>query len=262
MKPTLVKNDVDQRSNLSSKGWQIFSERYKTRVMSLSSNQVIVTRHTLFECFAHIFSQKLVIEFRGATGEKFKVPARVVENHGRMTIVDPQASCSGKKILSVRTIGRQGLTNAESQRKSIILTALQTKPTFLDSLLAQQIWLSSPPYRRTSTAVSQLSFPYRPLNKSQRKAVESILSSDEMTIIHGPPGTGKTTVIAAAVNSIANSTDCGCALWLVAQSNVAVKNMAQKLGETGFRDFKLLISHEFYVDWCGTLFLFFNNIFI
>ncbi|KAI0694619.1 AAA domain-containing protein [Cytidiella melzeri] len=38
-------------------------------------------------------------------------------------------------------------------------------------------------------------------------------------------------------------------VWLVAQSNVAVKNMAEKLVEVGFHAFKLLVSHDFHFDW-------------
>ncbi|EJD33894.1 hypothetical protein AURDEDRAFT_76602 [Auricularia subglabra TFB-10046 SS5] len=53
-------------------------------------------------------------------------------------------------------------------------------------------------------------------------------------------------------------------VWIVSQSNVAVKvglssspvksngsakNIASKLGKYGFREFKLLVSHEFHFDW-------------
>ncbi|KAG2367901.1 AAA domain-containing protein [Suillus spraguei] len=38
-------------------------------------------------------------------------------------------------------------------------------------------------------------------------------------------------------------------VWLVAQSNVAVKNIAEKLDKVGFREFKLLVSKDFHYDW-------------
>ena len=71
------------------------------------------------------------------------------------------------------------------------------------------------------------------------------LSYDEY---QGPPGTGKTTVIAAAVNSkiAENSTNT---VWIVAHSNVAVKNVAEKLVDSGFLGFKLLVSKDFHYDW-------------
>ncbi|KIM67502.1 hypothetical protein SCLCIDRAFT_107863 [Scleroderma citrinum Foug A] len=67
-------------------------------------------------------------------------------------------------------------------------------------------------------------------------------------MIHGPPGTGKTTVIAAAVTSFHHA-DPQRSIWIAAQSNVAVKNIAEKLCDVGFHDFKLLVSRDFYFDW-------------
>jgi hypothetical protein len=38
-------------------------------------------------------------------------------------------------------------------------------------------------------------------------------------------------------------------IWIIAQSNVAVKNVAEKLADSGFLDFKLLVSKDFHFDW-------------
>lgn len=38
-------------------------------------------------------------------------------------------------------------------------------------------------------------------------------------------------------------------IWIVAQSNVAVKNIAEKLVDCDFLDFKLLVSQEFITEW-------------
>ncbi|EPQ54331.1 hypothetical protein GLOTRDRAFT_106780 [Gloeophyllum trabeum ATCC 11539] len=38
-------------------------------------------------------------------------------------------------------------------------------------------------------------------------------------------------------------------IWLVAHSNVAVKNIAEKLAGCDFLDFRLIVSHEFHFDW-------------
>jgi len=97
----------------------------------------------------------------------------------------------------------------------------------------------------------------RELNESQLKAVERILSLKDkhrITLIHGPPGTGKTTVIAAAVTSIMRpDKKVQHTAWLVAQSNVAVKNIAEKLASVNFLDFKIIVkiivAKEFHFDW-------------
>ncbi len=38
-------------------------------------------------------------------------------------------------------------------------------------------------------------------------------------------------------------------LWLVAQSNIAVKNIAEKLATVGFDNWRLLVSDDFHFDW-------------
>jgi hypothetical protein len=58
-------------------------------------------------------------------------------------------------------------------------------------------------------------------------------------------GTGKTTTIAAAVQiweSLRHS------VWVVAQSNVATKNLAESLSKRGIK-FKIIVSKEFYHEW-------------
>ncbi|KZT73690.1 hypothetical protein DAEQUDRAFT_637085, partial [Daedalea quercina L-15889] len=66
----------------------------------------------------------------------------------------------------------------------------------------------------------------------------------------GPPGTGKTTVIAASVLELMSiPKEEGRGIWLVAQSNVAVKNIAEKLADVDFLDFKILVSYDFHFDW-------------
>jgi hypothetical protein len=41
----------------------------------------------------------------------------------------------------------------------------------------------------------------------------------------------------------------GPVVWIVAQSNIAVKNVAEKLVKVGIHQFKLLVSREFHFEW-------------
>ena len=61
----------------------------------------------------------------------------------------------------------------------------------------------------------------------------------------GPPGTGKTRTISVALEEWAR---CGEPAWVIAQSNVGVKNIARTLIKHDV-DFKLIVSKEFYVEW-------------
>lgn len=39
-------------------------------------------------------------------------------------------------------------------------------------------------------------------------------------------------------------------IWIIAHSNVAVKNVAEKLVKIGLLQFKLMVSEEFHFEWC------------
>jgi ATP-dependent RNA/DNA helicase IGHMBP2 len=69
------------------------------------------------------------------------------------------------------------------------------------------------------------------LNFSQRSAVERILAAEDLAIVHGPPGTGKTTTLVAAIRSLL-SRDEGQVL-VVAPSNTAVDLLSEKLADAG-----------------------------
>lgn len=79
-----------------------------------------------------------------------------------------------------------------------------------------------------------------------------------MFIMHslGPPGTGKTTTIAAALHSWEREWSSA---WVIAQSNVGVQNIADTLLKYAI-DFKLLVSKEFYVEWCDRLLAIFQSL--
>ena len=69
------------------------------------------------------------------------------------------------------------------------------------------------------------------LNASQRSAVEKILAAEDLAIVHGPPGTGKTTTLVAAIRSLLRR-DEGQVL-VVAPSNTAVDLLSEKLADAG-----------------------------
>jgi superfamily I DNA and/or RNA helicase len=71
------------------------------------------------------------------------------------------------------------------------------------------------------------------LNDSQQRAVGMILAANELAIVHGPPGTGKTTTIVQAVNALLQQDHRQ--LLVVAPSNTAVDLLSEKLHAEGIR---------------------------
>lgn len=71
------------------------------------------------------------------------------------------------------------------------------------------------------------------LNKSQRAAVEKILSAGELAIVHGPPGTGKTTTLVQAIKALVSR--AGGPVLAVAPSNTAVDLLSEKLSDEGLQ---------------------------
>ncbi len=68
------------------------------------------------------------------------------------------------------------------------------------------------------------------LNKSQNDAVNKILSAHNLSIVHGPPGTGKTTTLVQAIEYTLKEEK---QILVCAPSNTAVDLLVEKLSEKG-----------------------------
>jgi superfamily I DNA and/or RNA helicase len=82
---------------------------------------------------------------------------------------------------------------------------------------------------RFDSTTFQLQFSQ--LNASQQEAVEKIVAANELAIVHGPPGTGKTTTLVQAIKAIVEKE--GRQLLVVAPSNAAVDLLSEKLSDEG-----------------------------
>jgi ATP-dependent RNA/DNA helicase IGHMBP2 len=89
----------------------------------------------------------------------------------------------------------------------------------------------------------ELPFSNRQLNESQQQAVKAILQNEGIVIVHGPPGTGKTTTLIEAIVQLVKA---GEKVLVSAPSNTAVDNIAKgflrkqlnilRVGNTGKAD--------------------------
>jgi ATP-dependent RNA/DNA helicase IGHMBP2 len=69
------------------------------------------------------------------------------------------------------------------------------------------------------------------LNSTQNAAVNKILQANELAIVHGPPGTGKTTTLVQAIKALIQQGEKQ--VLVVAPSNTAVDLLSDKLSDEG-----------------------------
>lgn len=77
-----------------------------------------------------------------------------------------------------------------------------------------------------STKVEVKTWMNKALNASQKGAVEHILGEQLITIVHGPPGTGKTTTLIEAIHQLVNQDK---KIVVATPSNAAVDHLAEGL---------------------------------
>ncbi|KAH9481598.1 ATP-dependent helicase upf1 [Psilocybe cubensis] len=238
-KPSRVKHEIKHEQNLETGEILITSQRYKTKVSRTAANQNVEVT------FEH-------------GGKRTTSKTRTAEVHGRVAVLCAAEETKGS-LVRVETVGRGGPSPAEIMKSDLLLRALHDPDFLISHPFVEALWFP----RRKAKNVAKLKVKSEPLppvdisydgplNDSQRAATEAILSRDQskrVVLVHGPPGTGKTTVIAAAVTSVMASRDRNATVWLVAQSNVAVKNIAEKLASVDFFDFTILVSTGFHFDW-------------
>lgn len=76
----------------------------------------------------------------------------------------------------------------------------------------------------------KISHPY--LNASQLQAVQHVLNAEDLAIIHGPPGTGKTTTLVAAIAELSKTEK---PILVTAPSNAATDHITHELGKEGLK---------------------------
>ena len=90
----------------------------------------------------------------------------------------------------------------------------------------RDLFYSHQPVERFSFQPMQ--FPW--LNKTQEKAVNEVLWTKDVMVVHGPPGTGKTTTLVEAINETLRRES---QVLVCAQSNMAVDWISEQLVDRG-----------------------------
>ncbi len=85
-----------------------------------------------------------------------------------------------------------------------------------------------PQYSRREEVADNTLWNIGKLNASQNKAVQQIAQTPDVAIIHGPPGTGKTTTIVAAVKKLTQTENT---VLVAAPSNTAADLLTERLAK-------------------------------
>ena len=155
---------------------------------------------------------------------KFVAQVCFVEEN-RMVIALPSAQA----LMQLTNAGRLGVQlYLDEYTYRLMFQALDTVISAKDNRLAQlrDICHTSAPASEFSFA--PIRFPW--LNASQEKAADLVLRAKDVAVVHGPPGTGKTTTL---VEAIYEALHREVQVLVCAQSNMAVDWISEKLSERG-----------------------------
>ena len=155
---------------------------------------------------------------------KFVGQVSYVEDN-RMVIVLPSADAL-QQVQSAQRLGVQLYLDEYTYRQ--MFAALDQVINAQKGRLAELrdiIHTSAPAHKFTFAPVR---FPW--LNSSQEQAVNEVLWAKDVAVVHGPPGTGKTTTLVEAIyETLRRETQ----VLVCAQSNMAVDWISEKLADRG-----------------------------
>lgn len=118
----------------------------------------------------------------------------------------------------------------DQRTNEIQLKALQTLNNSKKMMRLFEHFHQLQPSNTVETQQPTISFKNTQLNASQQNAIVQALHTDEVEIIHGPPGTGKTTTL---VELIYQAHQQGKKVLVTAPSNTAVDNIGVRLAALG-----------------------------
>ncbi|KAK7462128.1 hypothetical protein VKT23_007731 [Stygiomarasmius scandens] len=234
--PRETTSEYENFSRTKFGGYEISNSRYKSRVRpskQLWQSMVVLT-------------DQQGREYQGRAHQAQGKTTRVKFGSGQR----PTGT-----IQNIRVVGQDDPTNSERARNTVLLKVLQGDVNLVNYDFIRYLWFPTAEdtralghgdyYQEDHYYEATVGFYASDLNASQKEVVKGMVSSRPMVIVHGPPGTGKTTTIAAAARYWSDHRQ---PVWIVGHSNVSVKNIAEKLWNKGVH-FKILVSKEFYVEW-------------
>lgn len=187
-------------------------------------------RHTADEPEDHLFEYGTPVRFfrTGLDGKTHFFDCRCTVSFvdgDRMAVAVP-GEAAVSRLRDVRELGIQRFFDETTY--TLMFSAIDAVMSARDNRLAElrDILLGQAEARRHS--MNGLRFPW--LNDSQQNAVNGILGAKDVMVVHGPPGTGKTTTLVEAIYETLFREN---QVMVCAQSNLAVDWICEKLQDRG-----------------------------
>ena len=129
-------------------------------------------------------------------------------------------------VLQLNKVSLLKLTNTVTYKRylSAVKQVEKGEHELVEKLICDDIRLAPPPVLDL-----QVEYQNENLNTGQRSAVEMCLTRSDVAIVHGPPGTGKSTTIVEVVRQHVMRGD---KVLVCAPSNIAVDNLLLKLSSS------------------------------
>ena len=144
----------------------------------------------------------------------------------RMVIVVPDMGCVGE-LRSHDNVGVQ--LSFDETTYHLMMSALDRVIEAKDNRLSQlRDLFYKPNAKPRKLCYAPIRFPW--LNATQEKAVNEVLWAKDVAVVHGPPGTGKTTTL---VEAIFETLRRESQVMVCAQSNMAVDWISERLVDRG-----------------------------
>ncbi|WP_342647703.1 AAA domain-containing protein [Mucilaginibacter sp. CSA2-8R] len=176
---------------------------------------------------------------------RFGVPAALFSNHDpKANRAEGTVSYQGNNRLKVTLYtdelpewardGKLGVdllfdNNSYDEIQAALKTATTASTQPAENRLIEVLTgLKQPVFSSQSATVQSVG-----LNPAQQQAVNSIIAAQDLAVVHGPPGTGKTTTLVQAIKVVV--TQAHEQVLVVAPSNTAVDLLSEKLNLQGLR---------------------------